>query len=60
MANFQNELENKKVWKYYGLGAVLLVVYTVLMKPKEKQSKMIWVSYAMLAAVIGILRSINK
>ena len=56
MVNFKSN----RVWKYYGLGAVLLVIYTVLMKPKEKQNKIIWVSYAMLAAVIGILRSINK
>lgn len=45
----------KKKWQYYGFLGALLVAYTILFKPKTNNMKILWISYILLAALIGIL-----
>ena len=56
--NEEEILKSNKIWKYYGFGAMAIILYTILMKPKEKVTKTIWVIYAFLAGFIGMYRNL--
>ena len=45
----------ERKWQYYGFLGTLLVAYTVLAKPKSKNLKIMWITYVLLAALIGII-----
>jgi hypothetical protein len=45
----------ERKWQYYGFLGTLLVAYTVLAKPKSKTLRTLWVSYVVLAALMGIM-----
>ena len=56
--NEEDILKSDKIWKYYGFGAMGIILYTILMKPKEKETKIMWVIYAFLAGFIGMYRNL--
>jgi hypothetical protein len=47
----------KDKWKLYSLLGFLIVLYTMMMKPKKNNLKYIWGGYILLAALLGFLES---
>jgi hypothetical protein len=47
--------DNQDIWKLYGLGAILLVGYGMIMKPGSETLKKLWVGYAVVAAILGFM-----
>ena len=45
----------ERKWQYYGFLGTLLVAYTILAKPKSKTLRTLWVTYVVLAALMGII-----
>ena len=45
----------ERKWQYYGFLGTLLVAYTILAKPNSKTLRTLWISYVVLAALMGIM-----
>lgn len=45
----------ERKWQYYGFLGTLLVAYTILAKPNSKTLRTMWISYVVLAAMMGIM-----
>lgn len=44
-----------KMWQYYGLLGTLIVGYSMVASPKGNTLKYLWVSYLILAAILGVM-----
>ena len=51
----QNSEDNQGIWRLYGLGAILLVGYGMIMKPGAETLKKLWIGYAVVAAILGFM-----
>lgn len=53
------ENENKKLnkWKLYGLGGLLIILYSsnLIVKSKPEYVKNLWIAYIILSAVLGFM-----
>jgi len=48
-------MNTKQMWEYYGLAAILLILYTVIGKPQGNTTRNLWVGYMLLGAALGIM-----
>lgn len=50
-------ITNSNVWKIYGLVGILLILYStnIIIKSKPEYVKKLWVSYIILAAILGFM-----
>ena len=44
-----------KMWQFYGLLAILLILYTVIGKPRGNTTRNLWLGYILLGAALGIM-----
>lgn len=53
------ENENKKLnkWKLYGLGGLLIIIYSsnLIVQSKPEYVKKLWIAYIILSAVLGFM-----
>ena len=43
------------MWQYYGLLGTLIVGYSMVASPTGNTLKYLWVSYLILAAILGVM-----
>ena len=44
-----------KMWQYFGLLGLLIVIYSAIGKPKGNTLKNLWLGYILFAAVLGVM-----
>mgnify|MGYP001216455737 CR=1 FL=1 len=49
----QRNEEERKVWTYYGMLAVIIVLYSVMGSPKKGVVAKLWMGYCVGAALMG-------
>ena len=48
-------MDEQRLWSFYGLSAVLIILYGVMGKPKRNTLRNLWLVYIAAAAVMGFL-----
>ena len=48
-------MDEQMMWSFYGLSAVLIILYGVMAKPKGNTLRNLWLVYIVTAAVMGFL-----
>ena len=45
------------IWHFYAFAGFMLVLYGMVMKPKEKTLRNLWIGYVVAAAILGFMNN---